>query len=182
MNESEARLGELLDAVVEGEQSALEQIYKLTGDKLYGVVLRILRKPDLATDALADTYLRVWRDALLYSPALLDAESWLVMHARRAALDLARQRAELGYNDAADSPVQTADADSADEEREMSDELRELLACMATLSPDPRLMLLLAYFDGWNRGELAIEFDAPPGTIRTWMLRGLEQIRECSSS
>ena len=41
-------------------------------------------------------------------------------------------------------------------------------------------MLLLAYYDGWSHTELAIEFDAPPGTIRTWMLRGLEQVRECT--
>ena len=49
-------------------------------------------------------------------------------------------------------------------------------------SPAPeREPILLAYFDGWSRAELAIEFDAPPGTIRTWMLRGLEQVRECTT-
>jgi RNA polymerase sigma-70 factor (ECF subfamily) len=41
-------------------------------------------------------------------------------------------------------------------------------------------MLLLAYFDGWSRSELAVEFDAPAPTVRTWMLRGLEQIRDCA--
>lgn len=181
MSESEARLGELLDAVAEGDQSALEQIYKLTSAKLHGVTLRILRKPDLAAEALSDAYLRIWRNALHYSPALLDAESWLVMLTRRAALDVARERAELDHSDATDSTGQ-ADTEGAEDGREMSDQLRQLLTCMATLSADPRLMLLLAYFDGWSRTELSIEFDAPTATIRTWMLRGLEQIRECTSS
>jgi RNA polymerase sigma-70 factor (ECF subfamily) len=180
VSEPELRLAELLDAIAEGERSALEHLYKVTSEKLYGVVLRILRKPELAAQALPEAYLRIWADALNFSPALLDAESWLVMHARRAALDLARERSELGH-EAADAASQTADADEPEEGREMSDGLRQLLACLATLSADPRLMLLLAYFDGWSRAELAIEFDAPPGTIRTWMLRGLEQIRECSS-
>lgn len=181
MNESEVRLGELLDAIAEGERSALEHLYKLTSHKLYGVVLRILRKQELAAEALADAYLRIWAGALYYSPALLDAESWLVMHARRAALDLARERAELDHDEMAETTAQP-EAEEPQANGEMGENLRQLLACLATLNADPRLMILLAYFDGWSRGELAVEFDAPPGTIRTWMLRGLEQIRECTSS
>ena len=182
MNEPEVRLGELLDAVAEGDRSALEHLYKVTSAKIYGVVLRILRKPDLASEALPEVYLRVWRDALNYTPALLDAESWLVMHARRTALDVARQRAELGHDEMAESAAQAAEAEEPEQDAAMSEELRHLLACLATLNADPRLMLLLAYFDGWSRAELAIEFDAPSPTVRTWMLRGLEQIRDCASA
>jgi RNA polymerase sigma-70 factor (ECF subfamily) len=180
VNEPEVRLGELLDAIAEGERSALEHLYKVTSAKLYGVVLRILRRPEFAAEALPDVYLRVWRDALQYTPALLSAEAWLVMHARRAALEFARQRAELGHDEMAESAAQAADTDEPEQDAAMSEELRHLLACLATLNADPRLMLLLAYFDGWSRAELAIEFDAPAPTIRTWMLRGLEQIRDCA--
>jgi RNA polymerase sigma-70 factor (ECF subfamily) len=147
VSEPEVRLGELLDAIAEGDQSALEHLYKVTGEKLYGVVLRILRKPELAAEALPETYLRVWADALNYTPALLDAESWLVMHARRAALDLARERSEVGH-EATETAAQPTEAEEPEDGREMSDRLRQLLACLATLNADPRLMVLLAYFDG----------------------------------
>jgi len=181
VSESEVRLGDLIDAIAEGDRSALEHLYRRTGGKLYGVVLRILRKPELAAEALPEAYLRVWGDALNYTPALLDVESWLVMHARRAALDLARDRAELGHDEMSENTGAPAESEDPEGAREMSDELRQLLACLATLNADPRLMLLLAYFDGWSRAELAIEFDAPAPTIRTWMLRGLEQVRERAS-
>jgi RNA polymerase sigma-70 factor (ECF subfamily) len=171
-------LRDLIEAVAEGDRAALEHLYRTTGEKLYGVVLRILRKPELADQALVDAYLRVWRHAGDYAPVLLDPLAWLVMHARRAALDLARRRAELGHTEMAEIAEQTADTEGEDTERVISDELRRLLGCLAGLSPDPRLMLLLAYYDGWSRAELAIEFDAPAATIRTWMLRGLEQVRE----
>jgi RNA polymerase sigma-70 factor (ECF subfamily) len=182
VKESEIRLGEFLDAIAEGDRAALEHLYRATGEKLYGVVLRILRKPDLASEALAEAYLRIWRDAVNFTAALLDAESWLVMHARRAAFDLARDRAELSHDETAESGAPSAETEEPEAGREMSDGLKQLLSCMAVLSSDPRLMLLLAYFDGWSRAELAVEFDAPAPTIRTWMLRGLEQIRECSTS
>lgn len=181
MSEPDIRLGDFLDAIAEGDRAALEHLYRATGGKLYGVVLRILREPELAAQALPAAYLRIWRDAANFTPVLLDAESWLVMHARRTALDLARHRAELGQNEMAENAGQAADADDPEDGRDISDELKQLLACLATLNADPRLMLLLAYFDGWSRAELAVEFDAPAPTVRTWMLRGLEQIRECSS-
>lgn len=179
MTEPEVPLRGLIDAVGEGDGAAFERLYNATRGKLYGVVLRILRKPNLAEVALPEAYLRIWADAANYEPSLLDAESWLVMQARRAAIDLARQRAELGREEVAESPEQAGEAEP-DPSRDMSDELRALLACLAKLDPDPRLMLLLAYYDGWSRADLAIEFDAQPGTIRTWMLRGLEQIRDSS--
>jgi RNA polymerase sigma-70 factor (ECF subfamily) len=175
VNEPEVRLRDFMDAIAEGDRSALQHLYKRTSDKLYGVVLRILRKPELAERALPDAYLRIWRDAPNYSPSLLSAEAWLVMHARRAAFDIARQRG-LGLEPV--TPDQATEADEPDAGREISDDLKHLLTCLATLDADPRLMLLLAYYDGWSRGELAVEFDAPSATIRTWMLRGLEQIRE----
>jgi RNA polymerase sigma-70 factor (ECF subfamily) len=180
VTEPEVPLRGLIDAIGEGDGAALERLYKATRAKLYGVILRILRKPNLAEIALPDAYVRIWADAANYEPSLLDAESWLVMQARRAALDLARQRAELGHEELAEGLEQPGDTEP-DPDREMSDELRALLACFAKLDPDPRLMLLLAYYDGWSRAELAIEFDQQPGTIRTWMLRGLEQIRDCVS-
>ena len=181
MSETDIRLGDFLDAIAEGDRAALERLYRATGGKLYGVVLRILRKPELAAQALPAAYLRIWRDAVNFTPALLDAESWLVMHARRTALDLARERAELGQEEMAENAGATTDTEDAEAGRVISDELKQLLACLATLNSDPRLMLLLAYFDGWSRAELAVEFDAPAPTVRTWMLRGLEQIRECST-
>lgn len=180
MQESAVRLRDFIEAAGEGDRAALEHLYKATSEKLYGVVLRILRKPDLAEQALADAYLRIWREAANYDAALLDPSSWLVMLARRAAFDLARRRSELGHEEMADVAEQTAETEGEDTERVVSDDLRRLLGCLARLSSDPRLMLLLAYYDGWSHAELAIEFDAPPATIRTWMLRGLEQVRECT--
>jgi RNA polymerase sigma-70 factor (ECF subfamily) len=59
----------------------------------------------------------------------------------------------------------------------MSDALKRLLAAHAGLSEDLRRMLLLAYYDGFSRHALAIELDAPNGTVATWIRRSLGQIR-----
>jgi RNA polymerase sigma-70 factor (ECF subfamily) len=39
--------------------------------------------------------------------------------------------------------------------------------------------VLLAYYDGWSREQLSVQFDKPVNTIKTWLRRSLAEIREC---
>ena len=176
MSSSTARLNDLIDAVVEGDRPALEELYKLTSAKLYGVALRILRRPELAEEALREAYLRVWQEAGAYDPRLTDPIIFLVAAARNSALALARKRDESNLHAAAPADATGEDTDVAP--AQMSDPLKRLLAALAGLSEDLRRMVLLAYYDGFNRHALAVEFDAPAGTVATWIRRSLGQIRD----
>jgi RNA polymerase sigma-70 factor (ECF subfamily) len=172
---SPERLQDLLDAVAEGDRDALHRLYVLTAPRLYGVTLRILREPALAEDALVHAYARVWQAAGSFDPRIAELDRWMVAIARQAALEVARGRSELAFDP-------TSERDEAEEPAApgtISVELRTLLNCLAELSGDLRRMVLLAYYDGWSREALAVEFDAPVATIRTWLLRSLEQLRQC---
>ena len=177
MSSSPARLNDLIDAVAEGDRPALEELYKLTCAKLYGVALRILRRPELAEEALREAYLRVWREAGAYDPRLTDPMIFLVAATRNTALGLARKRGENGLHaDAA--PADAASEDAGVAPPQMSDPLKRLLVVLAGLSEDLRRMVLLAFYDGFGRQALAVEFDAPAGTVATWIRRSLGQIRD----
>jgi len=54
-----AELVWLMAAVAKGDQAAFERLYVATRAKLYGVVLRILRRSDLADEVLQETYLKI---------------------------------------------------------------------------------------------------------------------------
>lgn len=177
MSSSTARLNDLIDAVAEGDRPALEELYKLTCAKLYGVTLRILRRPELAEEALRDAYLRIWQEAGSYDPRLTDPMIFVVAATRNAALVLARKRGENNL-DAAAAPADTASEAADVAPPQMSDPLKRLLAALAGLSGDLRRMVLLAYYDGFSRQALAVEFDAPAGTVATWIRRSLGQIRD----
>jgi RNA polymerase sigma-70 factor (ECF subfamily) len=64
----------------------------------------------------------------------------------------------------------------------MTEELRRLLNCLGQLEEERRRMVLLAYYSGWSREQLAAKFDAPANTIKTWLRRSLLEIRECLGS
>ena len=81
----------LLLAVPEGNAAAFEQLYAATCAKLYGVVLRILRRHDLSAEVLEAAYLQIWSTASEFDPRLFSATAWMVAIARRRAIDRARQ-------------------------------------------------------------------------------------------
>jgi RNA polymerase sigma-70 factor, ECF subfamily len=177
-----AELVWLMAAVAKGDQAAFERLYAATRAKLYGVVLRILRRADLADEVIQETYLKIWHNAGSFDPKLATPITWMVAIARNRALDLVRKKGETSIED------EPAAMEAADEEadplarREMTEELKRLLACLGRLEEDRRRMVLLAYYSGWSRDQLAAKFDAPANTIKTWLRRSLLELRECLGS
>jgi RNA polymerase sigma-70 factor (ECF subfamily) len=67
-------------------------------------------------------------------------------------------------------------------QREISEEVKRLLACIGGLEEERRRLVLLAYYNGWSRDELAVKFNRPVNTIKTWLRRSLIEVRECLGS
>jgi RNA polymerase sigma-70 factor (ECF subfamily) len=166
----------LLAAVAKGDAAAFEQLYEATRARLYGVVLRILRRPEPAAEVMQDTYTRIWQGAAEFDARIATPITWMVALARSRALDLVRSpgashefagAAELGADEA--GPF----------ERSITEELRRLLACLGELEPEHRRLVLLAYYSGWSREQLAARFETGLDNVRVWLRGGLLRIREC---
>ena len=174
-----AELVWLLAASAKGDQAAFEQLYRATRAKLYGVVLRILRRNDLTDEVIQEVYVKIWANAGTFNPAAASPITWMVAIARNRAIDYVRKRSEASIED----EPEALDVASADEDplarREMNDELKRLLECIGHLEPDRQKMVLLAYYNGWSREQLAAQSGKPVNTIKTWLRRSLLEIREC---
>src|SRR5437016_9323250 len=172
----------LLMDIAKGDEAAFERLYGGTRAKLYGVVLRILRRTDLADQVMQDTYIEVSRSAGEFDPATATPITWMVAIARNRALDLVRKKGETSTEDEPAAMEAAGEEPNPLARREMNEELRRLLGCLGQLEEDRRRMVLLAYYSGWSRDQLAAQFDAPANTIKTWLRRSLLEIRECLGS
>jgi RNA polymerase sigma-70 factor (ECF subfamily) len=172
----------LLAAVAKADRPAFERLYAATRAKLYGVVLRILRRRDLADEVMQDTYLKIWNSAGQFDAALSSPVTWMVAIARNRAIDLLRRKSEISIEDEPDVLETAADSPDPLAKQEMTEELRRLLACMGRLDEERRRLVLFAYYGGWSREQLATKFDKPVNTIKTWLRRSLLEIRECLES
>lgn len=175
-------LAGLLAAAAKGDQAAFERLYVATRAKLYGVVLRILRRGDLADEVLQETYLKVWRNAGEFDPQKASPITWMVAIARNRAIDLIRRKPDISIEDEPAALEALAENPDPLAAREMTDELRRLLGCLGALDDERRRVVLLAYYNGLSREELAVRFEKPVNTIKTWLRRSLIEIRECLGS
>jgi len=177
-----AELVWLLAAVAKGDEAAFGRLYEATRAKLYGVALRILRRADLADEVMQDAYLRVWRSAGDFDPRLASPITWMVAIARNRAIDLVRKKTDVSLEDEPAAMDVAADTPNPLAQREISDDLKRLLNCLGGLDDERRQMVLLAYYNGWSREQLAAKFEKPANTIKTWLRRSLIEVRECLGS
>ncbi len=166
-----------LAAVAAGDGDALAVLYGQTSGRLMAVLLRLLRRRELAEEVLHDVYLRVWERAKSFDPARGSALGWLVAVARNTALDHFRRhrREVVGIEDMDLTVVEPAGPDLA----MASAARRALQACLERLEPEPRRCVLLAYQHGLTYEEMAARLDRPIGTVKSWVRRSLSRLRLC---
>jgi RNA polymerase sigma factor (sigma-70 family) len=176
----EKALSAWLGGVARRDTDALAVLYGQTSPRLLAVLLRILRRREIAEEVLHDVYLRVWDRAASYDPSKGSAMGWLVSVARNAALDHFRRhrREVLGADDreAEDAAVELADPQDF---AQASAARRALQACLERLDPEPRRCLVLAYQRGLTYEEMARQLDRPVNTLKSWVRRSLVRLRHC---
>jgi RNA polymerase sigma-70 factor (ECF subfamily) len=173
------RLADALARAGRGSQSALSEVYEATSAKLFGICIRILRDRGEAEDALQDIYLNVWRKAASFDAERASPITWLATLARNRAIDRLRaagsrrhEPVELALNVADPAPGAAAMLE-AEETR------GRLNGCMEELGGPPADAIRTAFFDGVTYADLAQRRDIPLGTMKSWIRRGLLQLKEC---
>lgn len=172
----------LMSRVGAGDRQAFAVLYQATSAKLYGVVLRILKRRDIADEVVQETYVRIWNSASTFDPARASPITWMVTIARNRALDEVRRAVPVSL-DAAPEALEVADGNMLALERlEIASDLARLAACIDGLDPERRDIVKLAYLDGLSREELGLRFGHPEGTIKTWLRRSMQQLKACLTS
>ncbi|RMF04309.1 MAG: sigma-70 family RNA polymerase sigma factor [Alphaproteobacteria bacterium] len=174
-------LRELLKRVAGGDEEAFRLLYEQTSPKLFGLAVRILKRSDLAEDAVQDTYLKIWNGVATYRPGYGSAFAWLATITRNRAIDMLRKRTESSIDD--DPGFDMIDEDLPDPFHQAvhNRDLRRFLACLEKLDREYQRCLLMAYYYGYTHEEIAARLPAPVGTVKSRIRRGLAQVRECLS-
>jgi RNA polymerase sigma factor (sigma-70 family) len=184
MTNTDADLMSLLDRIANSDEIALKALYDATSPKLFGLALRVVNKREWAEDVLQEAYMHIWRAAADYRASLSPPMAWMGLIVRSRALDFLRRRAsermhltqELDdyLNDTlegdAPNPMNTALA---------SEQAWALQQCMNQLDNKQREVVSLAYLRDLSHSDLAAQLKLPLGTVKTWIRRGLEQLRGC---
>jgi RNA polymerase sigma-70 factor (ECF subfamily) len=155
-----------------GDHDAFTELVDRTLVRLDGAARLILRDPELARDAVQDTYIRAWRDLRrLRDPDRFDA--WLHRLAVNSCLDLARRRkrriVEVELTSLDVPAMSDVAGDFAD---------RALLdRALAKLDPRHRAVVVLHYYLGMPVTDVAAALQIPVGTAKSRLHYSLAAMR-----
>ncbi|WP_435203050.1 sigma-70 family RNA polymerase sigma factor [Qipengyuania sp. 902] len=174
------RLKTAMSRLAGGDRAALEDIYRATSAKLFGICLRILGDEKEAEDALQDVYLTLWRRADRYDPERASPIAWLATFARNRAIDRLRTGKVRGGAVPEDKAASLSDGSPLPDSM-LIDEEREarVRACLEELDETPRDAIRSAFFEGRTYAELAERQGVPLGTMKSWIRRGLAKLKAC---
>jgi RNA polymerase sigma-70 factor (ECF subfamily) len=173
---TEAQLAAAIARCATGERSALRVIYDIEAGRMVGVARRMLRRQDLAEDAVQDTFMRVWRAARTFDAQKGAARTWIYAILRNCTLSILRD--ESRYNPAEEEKAEDAGPVS-ESALALLPESNALRRCLEQLDTRRRSVVLLAYVYGLSHGELAGRLGVSLGTVKSWVRRSLISLQEC---
>ena len=173
-------LGELLLATGRGDRRAFARVYQLSASRLLPIAIRILRRRESAEEILQEAFVLIWRKAAQYRPDRGKPITWMATIVRHRAIDRLRAEAREPRDVAEWNEVTEAAESRSLAEPEVPAHIAATLStCLERLNEGQRKAILLAYYHGMTHEELAARLDTPLGTVKSWVRRGLLQLRDC---
>lgn len=177
-----AELARSLSLVATGDRAALQDVYRRTSGKLFGVCLRILNDRSEAEDVLQEIYINVWRKAGQFDADRASPITWLATLARNRAIDRLRSRGRRDTRPIDDAAEVADDRPSALDELSRSEDAKRLDGCLSELDPAHEKAVRTAFFEGLTYDELARRVGVPLGTMKGWIRRSLMKLKACLES
>jgi RNA polymerase sigma-70 factor (ECF subfamily) len=146
------------------------------------MVMRIVGRLEAAEDVLQEALIAIWRFAPDYRQSIAAPMTWMHVVVRSRVLDYMRARkahgadAEIAWNEMLDDTL-PADAPEPSEQVLLWQNIHQLDICMRELEENQRRAVALAYFCEFSHSEVVTEMNAPLGTVKTWIRRGVEKLR-----
>jgi RNA polymerase sigma-70 factor (ECF subfamily) len=173
-------LSEMLVKTGQGDRQAFAMLYQATSAKLFALALRILASRDLAEEALQDAYVKIWHSADTYREDKAAVMTWMTAIVRNRCIDLLRASPrEQGLSEDQSFDDWASEDLGPMEAAATQNETKALLRCMSQLAPKQRQAFALSYFHGLAHEQLAQQLAQPLGTVKTWLRRGLETLKNC---
>ncbi len=182
-NDDADQLEHLLARITLKDQKALQQLYQKVAGRLNGIAMKILSDRDLSNDVLQETFLQIWNNAGEYRRDQGEPMAWMTSLMRYRTLDKLKtekreqnrrdqfEEAQILFEDNHEGSPITRMLEQEDDNR--------LKGCLNTLDALNRNAILMAYYYGYSREDIAIHVEQPINTVKSWLKRGLARLAQC---
>jgi RNA polymerase sigma-70 factor (ECF subfamily) len=146
---------------------------------VYALCLRIVKDVGTAEEVTIDVFHEVWARAERYSAGRGAPVAYLVTLARSRALDRMRARGKAVRGEGSSLTCAAVDPAAGSVAAAVAEERRLFVRrALELLDPKYREVLECSYFEGLSHSEIALKLAKPVGTVKTYLRRGLIQLRD----
>jgi RNA polymerase sigma-70 factor (ECF subfamily) len=168
---------ELVMLLQRQDQSAFLYLYDNYAAALNGVIYRMVDEQHLAEDILQEAFIKIWNNFTQYDSSKGRLFTWMINITRNLTIDTLRSKGykkqqkisqlENSVSNFQDSAFSTDKFDTIG--------LRKHLT---NLKPDQKIIIDLAYFNGYTQEEISKVMGIPLGTVKTRMRAALIELRK----
>ena len=172
---------DLIRRAREGDLPAFNVLVEAYQDRVFSVVLRMIRDRGRAEDLTQETFISAHRNLHRYRGG--NFKAWLLRIAKNATLDELRRR-KRRPEVSMDAEVATfrETLPSAEQSPEDAAEMRELgnaiAEGLATLPPDQRMAVVMVDVEGMSYEETAEATEVSVGTVKSRISRARGRLRD----
>ena len=167
---------ELVYRLQKQDQSAFSYLYDNYAAALNGVIHRMVDDAQLAEDILQEAFIRIWNNFKQYDAGKGRLFTWMVNITRNLTIDTLRSKGykkqqKISQDEFSVSNYQNKDTANRFDSIGLNKQL-------ASLKPEYKNLIDLAYFGGYTQEEISKEMGIPLGTVKTRMRTAIMELRK----
>src|SRR6266851_9406579 len=172
---------DLMLGIQSGDAEALSKLYDRYNGVVKALILRIIHDETGADDLLQEIFMEIWNQAKNFSAQKGKPLGWMVILARRRAIDGLRKkqayaRAEERLQHETEQQPDAWVHNATEEEIVLGDKRALIRKVINGLPPAQQQAIDLAFFRGMSQREIAAKTNTPLGTVKTRLELGLKKI------
>lgn len=172
----------LLQGIIAGQESALEQFYRKYSGMVYNFALRTVKNPVDASEVMNEVMMEVWHKATGFT-GKSSVKTWLFSITHHKSVDMVRRNVRHDHED--ETHIDENSPDRMGCSLEIGEIAREnqghVKLCLEELGQRHRQVVYLTFFEGSSYPEIARILSIPEGTVKTRMLHAKKLLLACLS-
>jgi RNA polymerase sigma-70 factor (ECF subfamily) len=170
---------DVMQLVRRGDARAFEVIYERHSAAAFSLAYRMMGTRSGAEDVTQDAFLSMWRSGARYDRTRGSVRTWVLGIVHHRAIDALRRATVHDRRRSGDEGIEERfeARERTDVEAARREEAGAVRGALSSLPADQSQVIELAYFGGFTHTEIADMLDAPVGTIKGRMRRGLKKMR-----
>lgn len=167
---------ELIYMLQSKDEKAFNYLYDNYSAALYGVILKVLDQEEMANDLLQEVFVKIWKNIDQYDSSKGRLYTWMLNIARNSAIDTLRSKRFQQDQKTTDIDNSVYAHDKRSSSTHNTDTLG-LQKSVMNLKPEFRILVDLAYFQGFTQEEISKTLNIPLGTVKTRLRNAILELK-----